>query len=171
LDDLLLSLGSNVEPQRNIRRVVTVLERSFGEVRRSTVFESEAVGFVGDNFLNLVVLIKTALSVGKLQELFRQIEDAQGRNRNRPRYSERTIDIDILVYGECQGTFDGVYLPRREITENAHVLWPLSELIPEQIHPGENKSYRQLWQDYGRHRQRIKPLKFDWTDNDEEGKG
>lgn len=163
MDHLLLSVGSNEDAPGNIRRAVSALRECFGFVQCSTVYESEAIGFIGDNFLNLVVMVNSDLRVGELLEKLKHLENAQGRDRNSPRFSGRTLDIDILIYGERHGSFDGVCLPRPEITENAYVLWPLSELLPQHIHPGENKSYLQLWQDYDHDKQKLWAVDFEWN--------
>ncbi|SEA41349.1 2-amino-4-hydroxy-6-hydroxymethyldihydropteridine diphosphokinase [Microbulbifer marinus] len=157
-----LSLGSNIDRERHIRAGLDALAQQFGELQVSRVFESVAVGFDGDNFYNLVVGIHTDLPVGQLALRLREIEDANGRLRAGPKFSARTLDIDILTYDDLTGTIDGVKLPRGEILKNAFVLLPLAELAPDAVHPLERITYRQLWDEYDQASQKLWPVAFDW---------
>ncbi len=154
-----LSLGSNIDAENNIRACLRALRYEFGEIGLSSVYESEAVGFDGENFLNLVVKIETILSVGELSQCLRNIEDANDRGRSGPKFSARTLDVDILTYDDLVGEHDGVVLPRQEITENAFVLLPLNELAPNETHPVLEKSYNELWSSYSK-RQELWKIEF-----------
>lgn len=158
-----LGLGSNQRPDFHIRQALDALRQRFGALRVSPVYESAAVGFSGDNFLNLVVEVETALSVGELLQALRTIENQNGRNRSAPRFSGRTLDIDILLYGEAVGMVDGVKLPREEILENAFVLRPLADLAPDLVHPQVQVTMATLWQQYDKSRQRLWPAAFTWA--------
>ncbi|MDP5209707.1 2-amino-4-hydroxy-6-hydroxymethyldihydropteridine diphosphokinase [Microbulbifer sp. 2205BS26-8] len=159
-----LSLGSNVNRAQHIRAALAALAAQFGELQVSRVFESEAVGFQGDNFYNLVVGLRTSLPVGQLALCLRGMEDANGRLRAGPKFSARTLDIDILTYDNLAGTVDGVKLPRGEIVKNAFVLQPLAEIAPQAVHPIEEKTFRQLWDEYDRASQRLWPVEFTWPE-------
>lgn len=156
-----LSLGSNTERERYIGAALDALAVHFGELLISSVYESEAVGFSGNNFYNLVVGIDTSLSVAELSACLKGIEDDNGRDRSGPRFSGRTLDIDILTYGDLQHPVDGVQLPRDEILHNAFVLRPLAELVPGECHPVLGETYAHLWKGYNRP-QRLWPIDFDW---------
>ncbi|MCB1669177.1 MAG: 2-amino-4-hydroxy-6-hydroxymethyldihydropteridine diphosphokinase [Porticoccaceae bacterium] len=159
-----LSLGSNIDRRQHISSALDALHQQFGELLISSVYESEAVGFVGDNFYNLVVGLETDLGVGDLSLCLKKIEDENGRRRDCPKFSARTLDIDILSCGQMVGRVEGIELPRREILENAFVLLPLAELVPEDIHPVVGKSYSQLWNDYEQGAQKLWPVDFSWCD-------
>ncbi|GAA5525765.1 2-amino-4-hydroxy-6-hydroxymethyldihydropteridine pyrophosphokinase [Microbulbifer aestuariivivens] len=162
---MFLSLGSNIDRERNIRAGLDALAREFGGVgalRVSRVFESVAVGFDGENFYNLVVGVHTDLPVGQLSLRLRAIEDANGRVRGGPKFSARTLDIDILTYDELAGEFDGVQLPRAEIVKNAFVLLPLAELAPAQRHPLSGETFAEMWAQYDKGRQKLWPVDFVW---------
>ncbi len=143
-----LSLGSNISPHTYISASLDELATCFGDLTISSVYESEAVGFEGDNFLNLVVGVDTELSVGELSKTLKNIEDKHGRERSGPKFSGRTLDIDILTYGDRRGTIDGVVIPRDEVVKNAFVLLPLSEIAPTECHPVFGTTYQELWAQY-----------------------
>lgn len=142
---LYLGLGSNVRPAHFLPVGLAALERLLGPLRRSEIYRGAAMGFKGDPFWNLVVLAHTTLSVGDLQGALRDIEYANGRPRQPLRDMSRTLDIDILLYGDAVGVFDGVELPRDEILCHAFVLRPLAELAPDAVHPVTGDTYFELW--------------------------
>lgn len=156
-----LSIGSNINRDDNICNCLLALKNTFGEVRSSQVYESEAVGFEGDNFYNLVSAIDTELSVGELLQLLRNIEDENGRVRGCERFSARTLDIDILTYDDAVGEVDGVELPRDEILKNAFVLLPLAEIAAEDLHPVAKQSYQQLWARFDKAKQKLWAIPFE----------
>ena len=139
-----LSLGSNIDRERHIRSGLQALEAAFGELTIRPVYESEAVGFDGDAFYNLVVGMTTALPVGELETRLKGIEKDHGRVRGEKKFSSRTLDIDILTYGDVTGTVDGVQLPRDEILKHAFVLKPLVDLVPDERHPETGQAYRDI---------------------------
>lgn len=157
-----LSLGSNIDREPRISACLDALAEQFGDLDISSVFESSAVGFTGDPFYNLVVGIDTKLDLAALNQALRAIETAQGRRREGPKFSGRTLDIDILLYDDWQGEFDGILLPRAEITENAYVLWPLAELCPQLLLPGSDQSIGTLWAGYDKTKQPLHPVSFIW---------
>ena len=159
---LTLSLGSNIDAADNIRAALKTLRDRFGKVRCSTVYESEAIGFDGDNFLNLVALVETDACLEELTSFLKGLEDRLGRDSSRPRFSGRTMDIDILTYGEETGEACGTPLPRPEISKYAFVLRPLAEMLPDTIHPPTGLSYARLWAEFDQSGQKLWPVDFDW---------
>lgn len=157
-----LSLGSNVERHKNITAALDALSTLLGELQISSVYESKSVGFDGSNFFNLVVGADTSLAIAELSEKLKRIEDDNGRKRNGPKFSPRTLDIDILTYGDFVGVESGVELPRAEITKNAFVLLPLAEIAPQLLHPQLKKSYHQLWAEYNQASQVLWSIDFEW---------
>lgn len=157
-----LSLGSNVDRHRHITAALDALALLLGELQISSVYESKSVGFNGSNFFNLVVGAETSLSIAELSDRLKKIEDDNGRKRSGPKFSPRTLDIDILTYGDFVGIDAGVELPRAEITKNAFVLWPLAEIAPESYHPGNKQTYADLWTAYDKTSQHLWPIEFEW---------
>lgn len=157
-----VGIGSNCERQRYISAGLDALQRQFGPLRLSRVFESEAVGFSGDPFFNLVAGFDTGLGVGELAQCLRAIEYDHGRHADTPRSGSLTLDIDLLLYDDLVGEHEGVVLPRAEIDYNAFVLWPLAEVAGELCHPVSGVPFNQLWQAFDRQQQRLQPVDFHW---------
>ncbi|MGK2913444.1 MAG: 2-amino-4-hydroxy-6-hydroxymethyldihydropteridine diphosphokinase [Porticoccaceae bacterium] len=157
-----VSIGSNIDRDRHIRAALEALANHFGRLLISPVYESEAVGFDGDAFYNLVVGFDTELGVADLTTALRAIEDRNGRHRDGPRFSARTLDIDILLYGQLSGLIDAVQLPRPEILQHAFVLRPLADIAAGEVHPVVGKTYAELWRMYDQKKQQIRPIDFVW---------
>lgn len=155
-----LSLGSNEARERSLRGAVRMLREAFGPLVLSTVYESAAVGFVGEPFLNLVAGVDTDWPVEAVQRRLREIEDAHGRVRGGDRFCPRTLDIDLLTYGDL--VRPDLDLPRTEITRHAFVLGPLAEVAPDERHPVLGRSYAELWADFERAAQPLSPVGLEW---------
>lgn len=141
-----VGLGSNVEREIRLRQAVAALRERFGTIDLSPVYDSAAVGFEGYDFLNLVVGLDTDLGVEAVNEIFHGIENQLGRDRSLPKFASRSIDLDILTYGDLVLSKPGIRVPRPEILENAFVLKPLQDLAPDSQHPETGETYAALWQ-------------------------
>ncbi len=156
-----LGLGSNIEPERYLCAGLDALAELLGELRCSSVYRSEAVGFAGADFLNLVVAAETELEPAALAEALRLIEYGHGREPGAPKFSSRSLDIDLLLYDQLCGNIAGLQLPRPEVLFNAFVLAPMAELAPQDLHPVSGRSYAQLWQQFGR-QDDVRRVGFAW---------
>ncbi|QCF24912.1 2-amino-4-hydroxy-6-hydroxymethyldihydropteridine diphosphokinase [Hydrocarboniclastica marina] len=156
-----LGVGSNQDPVRHVRLALDALGASFGGLTLSPVYESEPVGFTGRNFLNLVVGLETDLSIGGLRHRLKELEEQFGRKRDGTVYGQGALDIDLLLYDDLVGSFDGVELPRPEIVLNAFVLRPLAEIAPGCRHPVLDLTFSELWANYDCH-QRLWRVPFSW---------
>ncbi len=141
-----VGLGSNVDRETRLRQAVDALRARFGALGLSPVYNSAAVGFDGFDFLNLVAGFDTELEVEQVAAVFREIENQLGRDRSLPKFSSRSIDLDILTYGDTVLDLPGIRIPRPEILENAFVLKPLQDLAPDTLHPERGETYAVLWQ-------------------------
>lgn len=158
-----VSIGSNIERRQHVHVCLDALAAAFGRLAISRVFESEPVGFEdGRNFYNLVVAFDSERPVGELQAWCKQLELDHGRRKDVPKYSPRTLDIDLLTVGDLTGRHDGVELPRDEILHHAFVLKPLAELLPEARHPLTGRTYQNHWQAFDAGSQRLWPVDFMW---------
>ena len=140
-----LGLGSNRKAERNIRAGIRALYRNFANTAISPVYRSAAVGFSGKDFLNCAARIDTDLTPNELKHWLTELEDEHGRDRSQPKFSDRTLDIDILLHNDKVGDFDGLTLPREEILKYAHVLRPLADLAPDLRHPETGKTFAEHW--------------------------
>lgn len=148
-----LGLGSNIEAEENIRSAVNILRELYPDLVTSAVYESEAVGFQGDNFLNMVVAFTAEESVEVVSEVMDEIEDAHGRRRNADRFMARTLDIDMLLYDDMID--ESMNLPRNEIETYAFVLLPLSELAPDMVHPVTGETFIEMWERFDKGDQEL----------------
>jgi len=159
LTRVFLGLGSNVEREKHLCAGLDALAGFFQDMNCSAVFESQPVGIKSGPFFNLVVSAKTDLPLAELSRRLKLIEADNGRyaldRKGLP------LDIDVLFYGDMEGNFDGLILPRAEILKNAFVLWPLSLIAPDKVHPGVGKTLAQMWEE-AQIDQVLAPAAFEW---------
>ena len=154
-----LGLGSNVERERNLTAGLDALAEFLHDIHCSPVFESQAVGIKSGHFFNLVISAQTDLPLHELDRRLKVIEADNGRYA--PDRKGLPLDIDVLLYGDRVGNFDGLILPRAEVLKNAFVLWPLSLLAPELPHPVDGRTFAELWQ-VAQIQQTLWPVSFQW---------
>jgi 2-amino-4-hydroxy-6-hydroxymethyldihydropteridine diphosphokinase len=141
-----ISIGSNIDKELHISASLHALQQLFGELTVSSIYESAAVGFVGDSFHNLVVGFDSDLEVKTIAKQLRQIELDNGRTRDSQKFSARTLDLDLILFGDLVVQDGRLQLPRDEIERYAFVLEPLAEIAPNSKHPVTGKTYAELWQ-------------------------
>lgn len=154
-----ISLGSNINKAHYIRCALIALKPHFNDLVHSSVFESEAVGFAGNNFYNSVVGATTDMPLADVCSLLKQIERNNGRTANDKKFSPRTLDLDLLFYDDviCDSP---AQLPRDEITKNAFVLQPLAEVAPHFYHPVAQQTIADLWREYNNPQQKLWKVEF-----------
>ena len=140
-----LSLGSNLEPQRYLVAAIAALRECFGDITVSPAYRSKAVGFAGADFVNLAVGLDTDLSPSELNDWLHALEDRHDRRRDVPRYSDRTLDLDIVFYDALITQGAGhLQIPREEL-KHAFVLRPIADIAPDFRHPVSGLSMAELW--------------------------
>lgn len=142
----LLSLGSNIQPAENLRYAINALAGSYRQIRVSKIYQSAAVGFDGPAFLNAAVALDSIDSAEQLIERCRQLETDCKRNRDAPRFSSRTMDIDLVLLGDTIRADDGIKLPRAELYDQAFVLRPMLDIAANQLDPVTGLSIEALWE-------------------------
>jgi len=160
-----ISVGSSINREHYITQGLHAIAEAFNihfsKLILSSLYESEAVGFTGAPFYNMVVGLQCSQSIKQVTEILRDIEFAHGRSENAQKYSPRTLDLDILLYDDL--ILDSpAQIPRAEICTNAFVLWPLSEVAPTLCHPVLKKSYQELWQQYDKESQQLNIVNSCW---------
>lgn len=140
-----ISIGSNIDKDKNIPASLRALEQAFGNLTVSSIYESEPVGFTGDVFYNLVVGFDSDLEVKAVAKQLRQIELDNGRTRDCKKFSARTLDLDLILYGDLVINDGRLQIPRDEIERYAFVLEPLAEIAATLKHPISHISYAELW--------------------------
>lgn len=153
-----LGVGSNVDRERNIASCLNALRRRFGELTVSPIYRCPAVGFDGDDFYNLAVGVDTDLEPEALVTELHAIEAEHGRTRQGPKFSDRTLDIDLLLFDDRVQEAADFTLPRPEILERAFVLRPLADIAPELVHPVERRTMEALWNDFPGAAEDIRPV-------------
>ncbi|QUJ67862.1 2-amino-4-hydroxy-6-hydroxymethyldihydropteridine diphosphokinase [Photobacterium sp. GJ3] len=156
MTEVYISIGSNLDREYSVRAAVAELKRLGAEFRLSQIFEAEPVGFDGPSFLNCVAAFKTKLSPDALQAQLKTLERKYGRLPDAPKNQSRTLDLDLLLYGDLIRT-DTPVLPRDDIYKFAFVLQPLMELCPEQVIPGDGRTVAEIWREFD-HPQVLRPV-------------
>ena len=153
-----LSLGSNLQPHRHLRACLADLRAKFGEnIAVSPVYRCPAIGFDGLDFINLAVGLDTELSPESLNDWLHALEDRHGRRRDVPRFSDRTLDVDIVLYGALVRVGpNNLQLPREEL-KHAFVLKPLVDIAADTRHPVHGKTLGELWAAFPQDREALYP--------------
>jgi 2-amino-4-hydroxy-6-hydroxymethyldihydropteridine diphosphokinase len=145
MPQVFVAAGSNVAPLEHMARATGELARAFPDVRFSPWYQNRAAGFDGSDFINLVAAFRTELSIDDLLVVLRGIEALCGRPREAPRWAPRTMDLDVLLYGDLICQRSGVTLPRPDLLVRAYMLGPLADLAPDLVHPSAGVTIGQLW--------------------------
>jgi len=155
------SIGSNIDRETHICGALDELGTEFGTLVVSPVYETDAVGFDGAAFLNLVVGFDSALQPAMIVSCFHEIEARHARERSAGKFSSRTLDLDLLTWGDRVLETDQLVLPRDEICKYAFVLRPLADVAPDQIHPLTRQTFLQMWQQLDSSDQGMKEISLD----------
>ncbi|MDO9268555.1 MAG: 2-amino-4-hydroxy-6-hydroxymethyldihydropteridine diphosphokinase [Methylobacter sp.] len=158
-----ISIGSNIDKDKHIPASLSALEQAFGELTISSIYESEPVGFTGDPFYNLVVGFDSDLEVKAVAKQLRQIELDNGRTRDSRKFAARTLDLDLILYGDLIVNDGRLQIPRDEIEHYAFVLEPLAEIAPSLQHPVSHLSYAELWEQFDKTDLRQKRVAPSWA--------
>ena len=143
-----VGLGSNIDAEQNLRLGLDELRNRYGELKVSTVYRSRAVGFDGEDFLNLVASFESDTSPAEICETIELIHNLSGRDRNGGKWESRPLDIDLLLYNDLVIDERPVRVPREDVLEYSFVLRPMAELAPDLVHPMTGRTMREHWQDF-----------------------
>lgn len=150
MPEVFVAAGSNIRPRANLRQAIAALSAAFPGLRSSRAYANKALGFEGDDFINLVLAFQTDEPLPALLQRLRAVERASGREPGAPKWAARTLDLDLLMYGGLVGRFAGATLPRPDLIKRAYVLGPLAELAPDRTHPVLGETIGDLWRRFDR---------------------
>ncbi|HEY0686855.1 MAG TPA: 2-amino-4-hydroxy-6-hydroxymethyldihydropteridine diphosphokinase [Steroidobacter sp.] len=143
-----VAAGSNVEPEKYLSVALRALAAAYGPLTLSPAYRNQAVGFSGDDFINLVVGFHTEETVAEVRQQLQKIEAACDRPPNAAKWAPRTMDLDILLYGDLVSNEPGLVIPRPDLVKRPYMLKPMADIAPDVIHPTLGKTMRQLWESF-----------------------
>ncbi len=158
MPEVYVAAGSNIEPRANLARAVDELRRAFPGVRFSPWYENHAAGFSGDDFVNLVAGFTTEASLAEILRQLHAIETLCGRPRDAARWAPRSMDLDVLLYGDLVCDEASVKLPRPDLLKRAYMLGPLAVLAPQVMHPTAGATIGELWRRFDQAAHPLRPL-------------
>ncbi|MFP3359001.1 2-amino-4-hydroxy-6-hydroxymethyldihydropteridine diphosphokinase [Planococcus citreus] len=152
MNEVYLSLGSNLGDRKaQLQEAVRLLQTnpSISNIKMSSIYETAPVGYLDQHaFLNLVIRLETSLSPLELLDICQEIEQALHRERL-VRWGPRTVDLDVLLYGQEQLATERLTIPHPRMYERAFVLVPLQELMPSLILPEDLEMQEvHVWKTY-----------------------
>jgi 2-amino-4-hydroxy-6-hydroxymethyldihydropteridine diphosphokinase len=159
---VLVAAGSNVAPLENLRRALDVLAARYPGLRCSVAYRNRAVGFEGEDFVNLVVGFDTDDDLVTVMDQLHAAEAACGRARNAPKWAPRSMDLDILLYGDRVCDEPALVLPRPDLVRRAYMLGPAAELAPDTVHPALGRTLAELWREFARDEHPLVPVDLGW---------
>ncbi|MCI0654345.1 MAG: 2-amino-4-hydroxy-6-hydroxymethyldihydropteridine diphosphokinase [Methylococcaceae bacterium] len=157
-----LSIGSNIDREKNISSALREIRALFGDLTLSSVYETDAVGFEGPPFYNMTIRFESEKPLREIARTLREIEIRHGRTHKCVKFSGRTLDLDILLYGDLVISDGKLQIPRDDIIRYAFVLEPLAEIAPAQHHPVTHDSFLELWEKFDKAGLRQKIVEPSW---------
>jgi len=142
--EISISLGSNINPKNNLIKANELIREKFNFIDCSNIYSSKSAGFQGNDFLNQVTICSTNLKFDKVITTLKEIESFMGRKKEKKKFSDRLIDLDLLTYGNEIIENNGKEVPHKDIEKYSFVLVPLAEVLPNNIHPKLGVSFVNL---------------------------
>ena len=156
--DAYVAAGSNVRPRASLLRALALLGGEFPGLRASQAYSNAAVGFEGDDFINLVVSFPADIPTEDLLDRLKATERTCGREPGAPKWGPRTLDLDLLLHGDRVGRVGGKSLPHPDLLTRGWVLGPLAELAPALMHPVARERIDDLWRRFDRGAHPLTPV-------------
>ena len=159
--EVFLSLGSNINPEENLQFACRELKKTFGNIQLSSVYRIKPIGFLVNDFENMVVKVTSPNSPNEILDCLRGLEAKTGRDIGTGAFDSRTLDIDMILFGDLVHPEKPFKIPRNDIERYGFVLCPLAEIEPDGIHPLIGKSFKDLWEDFDQEEHRLKKISLD----------
>ncbi len=148
MPEVYVAAGSNIAPGARLREALAFIEDDYGPLKVSPTYRNAAVGFEGEDFLNLAIGISTDEGVWQVVERLRAIETRCGRPRDAPKWAARAMDLDIVLYGSLVCSEPGLTLPRLDLVRRAYMLKPVADIAPDVVHPTLGMRLAELWEEF-----------------------
>jgi 2-amino-4-hydroxy-6-hydroxymethyldihydropteridine diphosphokinase len=161
MPEVFVGVGSNSEPERQLRLAVQAVAARFGALRLSAVYASAPVGFAGPDFLNLVLGFGTDESPQAVAAALEEIERGQNGQPGSGGSHGRAIDLDFLLYEDRVIDTPELTLPREDVRRYAFVLRPLAELAPALRHPLTGMRLADMWAEFPAHAQPLRNVELE----------
>ncbi|EGQ8025818.1 2-amino-4-hydroxy-6-hydroxymethyldihydropteridine diphosphokinase [Vibrio vulnificus] len=145
MNTVYIGVGSNIEREKHARAAWQELTLLGEALQASPIYECAAVGFDSHAFFNFVIRLNTSMTLEELASQLRQIELRWGREENAAKYQDRTLDLDIVLFGDCISS-QKPELPRSDIFKYPFVIQPLYDLQPDLVIPGDGRTVEEIWQ-------------------------
>lgn len=161
-----VSLGSNFQPQEQLHRALTELERNFGSLKLSQAYKTQPVGIKAKQcapFYNLAVGFYTELQPVAVNKVLKSIEaDTVYLMPADASVYVRALDLDIISWGDLAGCIEGINLPYPDLLKHDFVLLPMAELAPQECPPGYAQTYADLWRTHAHPEQPMQTIDLAW---------
>ncbi|MBS1200974.1 MAG: 2-amino-4-hydroxy-6-hydroxymethyldihydropteridine diphosphokinase [Proteobacteria bacterium] len=164
MPDVYVAAGSNIRPREHLRKALGLMREAWPGLRVSRAYANKAVGFEGDDFVNLVAGFRTEDSLAAVLEKLHAIESDCGRPREAPKWAPRSMDLDVLMYGAVVGEFPGATLPRGDLLRRPYMLGPMAEIAPQVVHPTAGRTLGELWAQFDVAGHAMTPVSLDEGD-------
>ncbi|HMN44628.1 MAG TPA: 2-amino-4-hydroxy-6-hydroxymethyldihydropteridine diphosphokinase [Povalibacter sp.] len=145
MPEVFVAAGSNVQPEINLRKALDALERIYAPLTISPAYRNKAVGFEGEDFINLVLGFITTDSLIDVRRNLQSVEALCGRVPDAPKWAPRSMDLDILLYDDVVSDEPGYLLPRPDLVKRPYMLKPMADIAPDRMHPTRRRTMRELW--------------------------
>jgi 2-amino-4-hydroxy-6-hydroxymethyldihydropteridine diphosphokinase len=155
-----VAAGSNVEPEKHLARACADIRHAWPDAVFSRAYRNAAVGFDGPDFINLVLGFSTAQPLDAVIARLRAIETQCGRPRYAAKWASRTMDLDVLLFGDRVEKTSEYTLPRPDLLKRPYMLGPMAEIAPEVMHPTAGKTIGRLWEEFDREGHEMSPVEL-----------
>ena len=164
MPEVFVAAGSNIRPREHLRKALGLMREAWPGLRVSRAYANKAVGFEGDDFVNLVVAFHTDETLAAVLDRLHAIEAACGRAREAAKWAPRSMDLDVLLYGDVVGEFPGAVLPRKDLLRRPYMLGPMAEIGPQVVHPTAGRRIGELWAEFDSAGHVMTPVSLDEGD-------